>query len=200
MHFAKLLTAFIVIAATGALAAHPEREAADGIELEKHVHDGDCFHAPTDALSEPEANYSELPDMDMDDENETDEPISSLVAASRMLIPKRCYLGRSLGRITFTRRCRRGYYAVAFRKAKRFWKIRAICCPRRHRHRRRHAWKRREHGLDTEENEVDEVDDEEYERDNAEREDGERGTLMVNDDADEPGQLGALRLNERLGE
>jgi hypothetical protein len=121
MHFSKLITTFIVITAAGVLASPSFRE--ENTDLHNAGASYSSANAGNDAapFDSEIQGFSEVPEVEE----------TSLEAAQR----RRCYLGRCLSRVTFHRRCPRGYHAVAYRHCA-FWSIRAVCC--RHRRYGRH--------------------------------------------------------------
>lgn len=121
MHFSKLIVAFILVAATGVLASPSFRE--ENTDINNAGASYGSVDAGNDAATFDSEiqGFSEVPEVEE----------TSLEAATR----RRCYLGRCLSRITFHRRCPRGYHAVAYRHCG-FWSIRAVCC--RHRRYGRH--------------------------------------------------------------
>ncbi|KAF8189753.1 hypothetical protein BJ912DRAFT_362933 [Pholiota molesta] len=122
MHFSKLITAFIVVAATGALAY---REEAHGHELAGAHQE---FEGREGGSTEAGAGFDNS-EMEFTPVGET-----SLEAASNGY----CFFGRCLRRNSYHRRCPRGFRVVGFRRCG-WWRIRALCC----RYRRR--WAHGEH-------------------------------------------------------
>jgi hypothetical protein len=116
MHFSKLITAFIVVAATGTLAHRGEAHGHElaGAHQEFEGLEGESMEAGA-GFDNSEMEFTPVGETSLEAD------------ASNGY----CFFGRCMHRNAYHKRCPRGFRVVGFRRCGWWRRVRALCCRRR---------------------------------------------------------------------